>query len=63
MEITIDIQDAATKLAEEIVYERFNYNDDAIYKGNTLIYCDEAQELFNKWESISYYLLNKLKKL
>lgn len=63
MDITIDLQAAASKIAHEIVCERFNYNDDKIYKNNTSSYCDEAQELFNRWESISHYLLNKIKKL
>lgn len=63
MEIKIDLLEAASELAHEVVCAKFEDDDNAIYENTTdtiTVYTEEAQDLFNEWYDHYYDLLNNL---
>jgi hypothetical protein len=64
MDITINLLEAASELAHEVVCAKFEDDDTAIYESTTntiTSYTEEAQELFNEWYDHYYDLLLNLK--
>lgn len=63
MEIKIDLLEAASELAHEVVCAKFEDDDNAIYENTTdviTVYTEEAQDLFNEWYDHYYDLLNNI---
>lgn len=64
MEITINLLEAASELADKIVHARFLDDESLIFEQDceeTLIYTNHAQELFNEWYDYYYDFLLNLK--
>jgi hypothetical protein len=64
MNITINLLEAASELAHEVVCAKFEDDDNAIYESTTdtiTSYTEKAQDLFNEWHDHYYELLNNLK--
>lgn len=64
MEISINLLEAASELAHEVVCANFEDDDSAIYENITdtiTVYSEEAQDLFNEWYDHYYDLLINLK--
>lgn len=64
MNITINLLEAASELAHEVVCAKFEDDDNAIYESTTdtiTSYTEKAQGLFNEWYDHYYELLNNLK--
>lgn len=64
MNITINLLEAASELAHEVVCAKFEDDDNAIYENTTdtiTSYTKEAQDLFNEWYDHYYDLLLDLK--
>jgi hypothetical protein len=64
MEISINLLEAASELAHEIVCAKFEDDDSAIYESPTdtiTNYSEEAQDLFNEWYDYYYDFLLRLK--
>jgi hypothetical protein len=64
MNITINLLEAASELAHEVVCAKFEDDDNAIYESTTdtiTSYTEKAQGLFNEWYEHYYELLNNLK--
>jgi hypothetical protein len=64
MNITINLLEAASELAHEVVCAKFEDDDNAIYESTTdtiTSYTEKAQGLFNEWHDHYYELLNNLK--
>jgi len=64
MEININLLEAASELAHEVVCAKFEDDDSAIYESTTdtiTVYSEEAQDLFNEWYDHYYDLLINLK--
>jgi hypothetical protein len=64
MNITINLLEAASELAHEVVCAKFEDDDNAIYQSTTdtiTSYTEKAQGLFNEWYDHYYELLNNLK--
>jgi len=64
MEININLLEAASELAHEIVCAKFEDDDSAIYESTTdtiTNYSEEAQDLFNEWYDYYYDFLLRLK--
>jgi len=60
MEININLLEAASELAHEVVCAKFEDDDNAIYESTTdtiTSYTEEAQDLFNEWYDHYYNLL------
>ena len=63
MNIEINLLEAASELAHEVVCAKFEDDDNAIYENTTdviTVYTEEAQDLFNEWYDHYYDLLNNL---
>ena len=64
MEITVNLLEVASELANQIVHSRFLDDESFIYKevanGDT-VYTDHAQSLFNEWYDYYYDFLWDLK--
>ena len=63
MNIEINLLEAASELAHEVVCAKFEDDDNAIYENTTdviTVYTEEAQGLFNEWYDHYYDLLNNL---
>ena len=64
MNITVNLLEAASELAHEVVCAKFEDDDNAIYESTTdtiTSYTEKAQGLFNEWYDHYYELLNNLK--
>lgn len=64
MEISINLLEAASELAHEVVCAKFEDDDSVIYENTTdtiTVYSEEAQDLFNEWYDHYYDLLINLK--
>ena len=64
MEININLLEAASELAHEIVCAKFEDDDSAIYESTTdtiTNYSEEAQDIFNEWYDYYYDFLLRLK--
>ena len=62
--ITINLLEAASELAHEVVCAKFEDDESAIYHSTTdaiTSYTGKAQDLFNEWYNHYYELLNNLK--
>ena len=62
--ITINLLEAASELAHEVVCAKFEDDESAIYHSPTdtiTLYTEKAQDLFNEWYDHYYELLNNLK--
>lgn len=60
MEIKINLLEAASELAHEIVCAKFEDDENSIYEepfAGVTNYTEEAQELFNEWYDHYYNLL------
>jgi len=63
MNIEINLLEAASELAHEVVCAKFEDDDNAIYENTTdtiTVYTEEAQDLFNEWYDHYYDLLNNI---
>jgi hypothetical protein len=63
MEININLLEAASELAHEVVCAKFEDDDNLIHMedANGIYYTEEAQDLFNEWYDHYYNLLLNLK--
>lgn len=63
MEIRINLLEAASELAHEIVCAKFEDDDNLINMEDAhgIYYTEEAQELFNEWYDHYYNLLLNIK--
>jgi hypothetical protein len=63
MEIRINLLEAASELASEVVYAKFEDDDNLINieDEHGIYYTEEAQELFNEWYDHYYNLLLNIK--
>lgn len=59
MEITIDVIELSSELAEEMVNVKFNYEENDIYveENEEVKYTEKAQEIFNEWYDYYYDFL------
>lgn len=59
MEITINVIELSSELAEEMVNVKFNYEQNDIYveEDEEIRYTEEAQEIFNEWYDYYYDFL------
>jgi hypothetical protein len=63
MDIKINLLEAASELAHEVVCAKFEDDDNAIYENTSdtiTSYTEEAQDLFNEWYDHYYDLLNNI---
>jgi len=62
MKININLLEAASELAHEVVCAKFEDNDNLIHMEDAdgIYYTEEAQDLFNEWYDHYYNLLLKL---
>ena len=63
MEITINLIEVSSELAEEIVKIKFNYKENDIYveEDEEIKYTEQAQEVFNEWYDYYYDFLTERK--
>lgn len=64
MEIKIDLLEAASELAHEIVCAKFEDDEHSIYEepfAGVTNYTEEAQDIFNEWYDHYYNLLLNIK--
>lgn len=64
MEITINLLEVASELANQIVHAEFNDDEREIYtvtNNDETIYTEDAQETFNEWYDYYYDFLLNLK--
>ena len=61
MEITINLIELSSDLAEEMVKIKFNYKENDIYieEDEEITYTEQAQEVFNEWYDYYYDFLIK----
>ena len=61
MEITINVIELSSELAEEMVKIKFNYKENDIYveEDEEVKYTEQAQEIFNEWYDYYYDFLIK----
>lgn len=61
MEITINLIELSSELAEEMVKIKFNYKENDIYveEDEEVKYTEQAQEIFNEWYDYYYDFLIK----
>ena len=59
MEITINLIELSSDLAEETVKIKFNYKENDIYveEDEEVKYTEQAQEIFNEWYDYYYDFL------
>ena len=61
MEITINLIELSSDLAEEMVKIKFNYKENDIYiyieEDEEITYTEQAQEVFNEWYDYYYDFL------
>ena len=59
MEITINVIELSSELAEEMVKIKFNYKENDIYveEDEEVKYTEQAQEIFNEWYDYYYDFL------
>ena len=59
MEITINVIELSSELAEEMVNVKFNYEKNNIYveENEEIKYTEPAQEIFNEWYDYYYDFL------
>ena len=59
MEITINLIELSSELAEEMVNVKFNYEQNDIYveENEEVKYTEQAQEIFNEWYDYYYDFL------
>ena len=59
MEITINLIELSSELAEEMVKIKFNYKENDIYveEDEEVKYTEQAQEIFNEWYDYYYDFL------
>lgn len=59
MEITINVIELSSDLAEEMVKIKFNYKENDIYveEDEEVKYTEQAQEIFNEWYDYYYDFL------
>ena len=59
MEITINVIELSSELAEEMVKIKFNYKENDIYveEDEEIKYTEQAQEIFNEWYDYYYDFL------
>lgn len=59
MEITINVIELSSELAEEMVNVKFNYEKNNIYveENEEIKYTEAAQEIFNEWYDYYYDFL------
>ena len=59
MEITINLIELSSDLAEEMVKIKFNYKENDIYveEDEEIKYTEQAQEIFNEWYDYYYDFL------
>ena len=63
MEITINLIELSSDLAEEMVKIKFNYKENDIYieEDEEIKYTEQAQEVFNEWYDYYYDFLTERK--
>lgn len=63
MEIKINLLEAASELAHEVVCAKFEDDDNLIHMEDAdgIYYTEEAQDLFNEWYDHYYDLLLNIK--
>ena len=61
MNITVNILELASELADQKCKIQYGQNRYEIIEGETFVYTEQAQEMFDRWYDVYYSLIDNLK--